>query len=227
MDQTLRFYHDFKALGLEVQQRPGNYALNQRAKAPIISGYLLFAIGKAAQHDSPVTLAELFCADAYYSFLASRFGVSRCDAFDNNRDGHLAEANAIKDLLSADSVHIHQTDIFEIESTFHASIVLNTGGLYHVDDPLGALEKSYAMASRYLIVQTVTSLANENISYFEAPAPGWQHGCRFSHSWIENEIRKRDYFIVDSARNILTGNNRPEDRGSSYFLIDVTRTAKS
>jgi hypothetical protein len=209
------FYHDFSALGLSLPQKGGIYPPNQRAKTPIIMGYLLYSLGKALQHDATTTVAELFCADAYYY---------RCDAFDNNRDNHLQEAYAIKSMLADDVVHIHQQDIFEIADAFRASIVLNTGGLYHVENPLQALERSHAMASRYLIIQTVTSLASENINYFETPAPGWQHGCRFSHAWIENEIRKRRYFVIDSERNVLIGNNRLEDRGSSYFLIDVTRS---
>ena len=219
------FYHDFGVLGLSLPQKGGIYALNQRAKSPVIIGYLLYSLGKTLQNDTQATVAELFCADAYYSFIAARFGAHRCDAFDNNRDNHLQEAYAIKSILADETVHIHQTDILEIEKSFHSSIVVNTGGLYHVENPLEVLERSHAMASRYLIVQTVTSLACENINYFETPAPGWQHGCRFSHAWIENEIRKRRYCIIDSERNILTGNARSEDRGSSYFLIDVTRSS--
>lgn len=217
-------YHDFSLLGLDSSNATGSHRKNQIAKAPVILGYLLFAIGKSKQRKSgPIHVAELFCADAYYSFVASRFGADRCDAFDNNKDGHIEEAYSAKQQLADGKVHIHLKDIFQIESNFRADIVMNTGGLYHVTDPLRALERSYSMASRYLIVQTVTSLVSENVSYFETPAPGWKHGCRFSHAWIQNQIASRGYFVVDSERNILEGNGRLEDRGSSYFLIDTTR----
>lgn len=219
----MQYYHDFSLLGLQLPQRPGIFAPNQAAKSPVISGYLLFCIGKALQREVQITFAELFCADAYYSFLASRFGVHRCDAFDSNRDGHLAEAMSIKRILGDERVNIHERNMFEMDPAFHATIVLNAGGLYHVKDPLLALELSYAMARRYLIIQSVTSLANEEVEYFETPCPGWKGGCRFSHAWLENEINKRRYFVVDSERNILPGNERPDDRGSSYFLIDTTR----
>jgi hypothetical protein len=73
--------------------------------------------------------------------------------------------------------------------------------------------------TRFLIVQTVVTLATEDDNYFETPAPGWTWGSRFSYGFLRREITKRGYRIVDTDRNVLTGNDRPEDRGSAYFLI--------
>ena len=217
----MEFYHNFSALGLELPQKGGIYAPNQSAKAPVITGYLLFALGKLrANGISPVTVAELFCADAYYSFLARRFGADRCYAFDNNRDGSLPEARYVQALLKDDRVEIHETEVATISSDFRASIVVNAGGLYHVPEPLSYLEQSYAMAEHYLVLQSVITMATEDENYFESPAPGWSWGCRFTYGYLEKEIRKRRYKVVDSDRNLLTGNDRPEDRGSAYFLIE-------
>jgi hypothetical protein len=214
------FYHDFSVLGLSVPQRAGIYPPNQAAKTPLITGYLLYAIGKLKTRGvSPLTVAELFCADAYYSFLARRFGADHCDAFDSDRDGHLVEAMEAKQLLAEHEVTIHKRDVFDSPQGFSANIVLNTGGLYHVSEPLRALENSYTMATDYLIVQTVVTLATENQDYFETPAPGQSWGCRFSYGFLARAIREREYQIIDTDRNILTGNDRPEDRGSAYFLI--------
>jgi hypothetical protein len=216
----MEFYHDYGVIGLDLPQLPGIFAPNQAAKAPVIIGYLLFTIGKLrARGIAPISFAELFCADAFYSFIARRFGADRCDAFDNDRDGYLEQARAVGKLLDENGVHLHQVDVFDIPSEFQASIVMNAGGLYHVSDPMLALERSYAMCRHYLIVQSVVTLATENADYFETPAPGWNWGCRFSYAFLRREIERRGYRIVDSERNVLTGNSRPEDRGSAYFLI--------
>lgn len=222
----MEFYHDFSALGLTLPQKKGIYAPNQTAKAPVITGYLLFAIGKLrARGIRPITIAELFCADAYYSFLARRFGADRCYAFDSNRDGDLPQAHHIRTLLNDDCVEIHETVVENIASDFGASIVMNTGGLYHVEDPLRYLEQAYEMAEHYLIVQSVISIATEDENYFETPAPGWSWGCRFTFGYLEKEIKKRGYKVFDSDRNLLLGNVRPEDRGSAYFLIEKSSPA--
>lgn len=216
----LQFYHDFTALGLSLPQRGGIYPANQAAKAPVITRYLTKAIDiLKAEGPALITVAELFCADAYYSFLAARMGADRCDAFDNDRDGHMAEARHAKDLLEAEMVTLHQIDVFDIPRAFSASIVLNTGGLYHVTDPLRVLDLSCAIAQRFLIIQTVVSLARTGDIYFETPAPGWRHGCRFSAAYLERAIHERGLRVIEKDQNILTGNDRPEDRGSVYFLI--------
>lgn len=218
-------YHDFRVLGLDVPQRPGIFAPNQAAKAPILIGYLLFALGKLkARGTTPVTVGELFCADAFYSFVARRFGADRCDAFDNDRDGHLEQARMLRGLLAETNVALHEVDVFEIPEAFRASIVLNAGGLYHVADPLRALERSYAMCEHFLIVQSVVTLATEDEDYFETPAPGWTWGCRFTYGFLRREIVRRGWTIVDTDRNVLTGNDRPEDRGSAYFLVARPRS---
>jgi hypothetical protein len=219
----MQFYHDFRVLGLDLPQLPGSYARNQARKAPLITGHLLFAMGKLkARGVSPLSVGELFCADAYYSFVASRFGADRCDAFDNDRDGYLEQARVVRGLLKDTKVNIHKTDIFDMPNSYRASIVINAGGLYHVTEPLRVLERSYSMCQHYLLVQTVVSLAREDEDYFETPAPGWTWGSRFSYAFLRREIVKRGYRIVDTDRNILDGNERPEDRGSAYFLIART-----
>ena len=222
----MEFYHDYSVLGLSVPQRGGIYGPNQRAKAPIITAYLLFALGKLkVRGASSIKVCELFCADAYYSFIASRFGADSCDAFDNDRDGHTAEARHIRDLLGDQRVNIQNQDVLDIPDNYRASIVINTGGLYHVTNPLTVLEKSYRLATNYLIVQSVVTLATERADYFETPAPGWIWGCRFTHEFLIQAIRDRGYKIIDFERNILTGNTRAEDRGSSYFLIECQGNA--
>lgn len=101
-------------------------------------------------------------------------------------------------------------------------VVANVGGLYHVADPEGITVMSYQMARKYLIVQTVVSLANDRDDYFQAPAPGWTWGCRYSRQSFDAMIRRHCPKIVDYHFNVLEGNSRLEDRGSVYYLIEKT-----
>jgi hypothetical protein len=221
LPKNMGFYHDFSVLGLNLPPAEDFYRQNQLVKEPLILGYMLYAMGKLRARDvKPVTVCELFCADAYYSFVARRFGADRCDAFDSDRDGFLAQARFVAKLLNEEkNVGVHKVDMFDMPSDYRASVVLNAGGLYHVADPLRAIEMSYAMAEHYLIIQTVVTLTTEDENYFEAPAPGWTWGSRFSFAYLQKALLKRGYKILDSQRNIFPANDRPEDRGNAFFLI--------
>lgn len=216
----IEYYHDFSRLGLQVTQRAGIFAPNQRAKEPIISAYILWSIAKLRNRGiSPVSFAELFCADAYYAMFARKFWADYACGFDNDKDGFLHQANAAREMLNLSEVELFRLSIDEIPDDRRYSIVANIGGLYHVADPVKVLKKSAQMAQHYLIVQSVVSLADESPGYFEAPAPGWTWGCRFSRAYLEKNILDCGLRIIDSDFNILTGNDRPEDRGSCYFLL--------
>lgn len=216
----MEFYHDHSQLGLSLPQRGLHYPANQAVKAPVILDYMRRAIADVRCQKTDPTFAELFCADAHYSFMAAKMGAGQCDAFDNDKDGHLREAFEVRRMLGAEQrVTLHNIDVHDIDPTFRASIVLNAGGLYHVLYPLEVLDLSYQMATHWLIVQTVVSLANESSDYFETPAPGWPHGCRFSAMYLEKAIRERGWHIAHQTQNVLTANARPDDRGSVYFLL--------
>ena len=137
------FYHDFSVVGLNnLPPAEGLYRQNQLVKEPLIVGYMLYAMGKLkAQGIKPVSVCELFCADAFYSFIARRFGADRCDAFDSDRDGYLDQARIVAKLLNEEeNVGIHKVDMFDMPADYRASVVVNAGGLYHVADPMRAVE---------------------------------------------------------------------------------------
>lgn len=213
-------YHDYSFFGRPTKQLPGNYVLNQRAKAPIITAYIALAIAKSFENQEKVSFAELFCADGYYAMVASRLGANKSLAIDNDKDGYTKNGmNMAKD-LEIDNVEFIFKDVNEIHKLKKVDIVANVGGLYHVENPKEILEKSYDMAKKYLIVQNVVSLANKDSDYFEAPAPGWTWGSRFSRQSFDKLITDLGYSIVDSHFNELKGNSRAEDLGSSYYLIE-------
>jgi hypothetical protein len=214
-------YHDFAWLGMPTVQLPGIYAPNQQAKAPVIAAYLLTAFARLrCRGQRDLSFAELFCADGFYTLLAAHFGASRATGYDDDREGHLANAERMRELLGLGQAEFRRTRVEAIPDAERADVVANVGGLYHVDDPEAVLDRSYRMANHYLIVQTVVSLARDEPDYFERPAPGLSWGNRYSRASFDRMIRSRGWRIVDALFNTLDGNPRLEDRGSLYYLIE-------
>lgn len=212
-------YHDYALFGARNRQLPGIFGPNQRAKAPIITAYIALAIAKSKEASDDVSFLELFCADAYYAMVAGRLGATSTTGLDNNRDGYSALAPEIARRLRIDGFRLLEMDVDDIESLPPVDIVANVGGLYHVSDPVTVLERSYRLATRYLIVQSVVSLANDDENYFEAPAPGWDWGSRFSRASFDAMIRSRGWDVVAAHSNELTANQEPSDRGSVFYLV--------
>ncbi|NTA51251.1 MULTISPECIES: class I SAM-dependent methyltransferase [Agrobacterium tumefaciens complex] len=213
-------YHTYDWFGVQNEQHPGIYKLNQKAKQAIIGGYILQAIAKCRKTlDTKVSFAELFCADGYYAMLARHFGADDSTGIDNDRDGQLASAERIAARLGIDQCKFIKMDVNEADKLGQFDVVANLGGLYHVSNPEEILQKSYEMARHFLIVQTVVSLANNQKSYFESPAPGWDWGSRYNPRSFYRMLMSKGWNIVDYHFNELEGNGRPEDRGSVYCLI--------
>jgi hypothetical protein len=213
-------YHSYRLLGATNEQLPGIFPPNQRCKEPILLAYIQWAIAKCRTTlATPVSFAELFCADGYYAMMARHLGATSSMGIDNDRDGHLGTAGEVASALGLGDVAFRKMEVGGIDALPAVDIVANVGGLYHVDDPLDILRRSYRFASRYLIVQNVVSLANSSASYFEKPAPGWTWGNRFSRESFDAAIRATGWDVVDRHFNELEGNERLEDRGSVYNLV--------
>jgi hypothetical protein len=213
-------YHEYSFFGVDNEQLPGIYALNQKSKMPIITAYIAraIALSRIRASDS-VSFLEMFCADGYYAMVASRLGCNRCIGIDSNRDGLLQNASKIADLLGIRNVQFIQHEITR-DSDFEAvDIVANIGGLYHVSDPEGILLRSYEKANKFLIVQNVVSVATEDENYYEAPAPGWTWGNRYSVTSFHKMMTRLFPEILDVQLNELEGNKRMEDKASIYYLI--------
>jgi hypothetical protein len=221
LDDLGELYHEYSFFGIRNKQLPGIFRPNQLAKAPVITSYIAQAIAACKDGtDTKVTFVELFCADAYYAMVARRLGATECLAIDNNRDGYFPNAQKIASRLGIDSINFLNADVDSIDTLPSVDIVANVGGLYHVSNPKEILTKSYALASRFLIVQSVVSLTTDSDSYFESPAPGWTWGSRLSKNSFDRMIRELRYKVIHSHFNELKGNERAEDRGSIYYLIE-------
>lgn len=213
-------YHKYSLFGVDNDQLPGIYELNQKAKSPIITAYIAYTIAKSkVKASDTASFTELFCADGYYAMVAARLGCSFSIGIDNDRDKYFSNAKLIATRLGLTNVIFQKQEIMPTASFEPTDIVANVGGLYHVDAPEQILELSYRMATKYLIVQSVVSLSTDAEDYYESPAPGWTWGNRFSRKSFDKMIRKYCSKIVDQHFNELEGNERLEDRGSVYYLI--------
>lgn len=222
LDDLGPLYHSYRLFGVQNEQI-GNFTVNQQCKEPIILGYMLVALAKVRRKlGVPVSFAELFCADGYFTMAADFFGMSPAVGIDSNRDGWSDNAAEVARRLGLTATRFEFCDVAGLNEVGTYDIVANIGGLYHVPNPLEILRKSYEMSRRYLIVQTVVSMATDRDDYFESPAPGWQHGSRYSAQSFIKLMHGFGWRIIDGHFNELEGNTRPEDRGSIYFLIEKT-----
>jgi Methyltransferase domain len=220
MQDVGEVYHDFSLLGLKTRQLPGIFAPNQQVKAPVIQAYILLALAKLACERLPASFVEWFCADGYYAMFARKFGACSATGIDSDRDGFLPQASAIAAALGLVDVDFRKQDVNELNRSEKFTIVANVGGLYHVSNPEDVLELSYAIAERYLIVQTVVSMATDDPEYFETPAPGQRHGSRYSKQSFEQMIHRKQWHVLDTCFATLDANPRLEDRGSLFYLIE-------
>lgn len=100
-------------------------------------------------------------------------------------------------------------------------LVLCAGGLYHSSEPVGLLRRVRRASRGFAVLQSVVTLETEDEGYFVRPAPGWRHGCRFTHAWLRQRLREIGFRVEEEARAELPGNRRRRDRGSSFFLCRV------
>jgi hypothetical protein len=220
LDDLGPLYHSYRMFGVENQQLD-NFRVNQLCKEPILLGYISLAIGKSRNscYDTP-SFAEFFCADGYFTMLANYLGAAPAVGIDNNRDGWSNNMLEVAGRLGLSGVRFEDRDVASVSEVGAYDIVANIGGLYHVTNPVEILRKSYALARRFLIVQSVVSMTNNDPDYFVTPAPGLQHGCRYSPQSFANMVQAQGYRIIDAQFNQLEGNARIEDRGSVYMLIE-------
>ena len=128
-------YHSYHLFGVQNQQLPGIFQPNQACKEPIILSYILLALAKCrTSTDTPVTFAELFCADGYYAMASRHLGISASIGIDNNRDGFFTVANKVAERLGIDNCMFIEMDVNDIETLTPLDIVANIGGLYHVEN---------------------------------------------------------------------------------------------
>lgn len=214
------WYHDFSALGLPTKHRGEFYRSNQEAKAPMICHLIDEALRIVEEHPTRAnrnpTAMELFCADAYYAMYVAKIRpFFQVHAMDRSADEIKRGRAVAKALDLQDRVMLEQHSV----GAYHgdADLVLCTGGLYHLHDPLKLLKRLCQPSVKAMVVQSVYSLEDDHLDYFGKAPPDRPHGSRFSAAWLLNAIRKAGWDVVEDGVNELKANPM-RDRGSLYVL---------
>lgn len=239
------WYHDFSKLGLQtnfttnlplwvrvqnrvlsslgkdtrgLNLRGDNYVKNQKDKEKRLLPLLreVFELYKSKE----VSFLELFCADGYYSFwIKKSFNSTKMVGVDISGED-IRRCNLMKKILNCNEIEFRQGNVLELSEKETFDIVLNAGGLYHLRDPLRFIKLSYSLTNRFMVLQTVVTLETESEDYFVSPAPGSDYGCRFTNAWIINRLKDVGWNILKKERDVLSGNEKLCDKGSSYFLLE-------
>ena len=223
------WYHNFRDLGINTPQNTiPNYKYNQAAKSEVIFKMIDTAIVTLRrQTKAPIAILEYFAADSYYGLYALKSAGSDstlCAIDLGGGSGEAAKRNKVLDqgLLIARALKIE--DRFEQlnQSVFDANrecnLLLNIGGLYHIENVHNLLIKSLNSGADFMILQSVVHEDLHLDSFFVSPAPEWTWGSRFSAKWIRDSVQESGWKILEEEFNILELNESKFDRGSIYFL---------
>lgn len=226
---TPDWYHDFSILGFKTLQLQGeNSKEAQENKQYIIFDHIkegVQYIKNKYGKEYSIQGTELFCADGFYSNFALQNGVDFMYGIDlegssvegKKRSSVLDQARLISKLLGNEAkVNFEKCDVYNLQGEY--DICLCLGGLYHLPDPEKLINILSQKITKALVIQTVISLETEDENYFEAPAPGWNWGCRFSHKYLINMLERNGWKVIKEDRNQLACNYRLCDKGSSYIL---------
>jgi 2-polyprenyl-3-methyl-5-hydroxy-6-metoxy-1,4-benzoquinol methylase len=197
-----------------------SHRANQAVKERHILGHLRLALEKLG----PIpTCLDLFCSDGYYSCHIQRLSSQAVITGIDLDAKHIARARAIAHRLGYDQIQFHHEDAWSFLETGRTQydLILCTGGLYHLADPQTFLEKLRHVAKGFLIVQSVVTIHTEDSKFFQQPARGWQHGCRFTHAWLHQALIETGWEILEESRALLPGNRRLSDKGTSFFSCRI------
>jgi 2-polyprenyl-3-methyl-5-hydroxy-6-metoxy-1,4-benzoquinol methylase len=199
--------------------RPGHFA-NQPAKEQVLAPYLTRCLESL---QSKPTCLDLFCADGYYSCMMAQ---THPDAQITGIDlatMEIRRAETAARLLKLSNIAFVVGDAWKLFREPHQyDLILCAGGLYHLEEPRRFVELLRRITSHYLVIQSVVTLETDDPDYFVTPAPGLQHGSRFTQAALEKWLTGAGWEILDQAQNELPGNKLARDRGSCYFLCQPT-----
>lgn len=230
------WYHDFNIFGIKTIQIPFDYY----KKAQICKDKVILPMIEKAMKDlinnsknklkKDITCCELFCADGYYSqhFLKMKgdhaYGLDICEESGEGeiRRNNIDHANLIASLLgTSNNCTFLKEDVFKLKGNY--SLIICSGGLYHISDPIKIIMLSIDSLEieGYLIIHTITLKERfKNDLNFIAPCTGQDWGCRFTHSWLIDQLLKIDKIsIVDCKNEKMTYNSNIMNNGLSSILV--------
>jgi hypothetical protein len=224
------WYHDFESLGIKTPfPADKTYAEYQELKGIICNKYILKAMSEIRIMDQQknVQILEYFAADCYYGIQALVFDknskLTAIDKLDESGEGKKRVNNFEKAKLIArvlklqDRIRFITGDVFDYFEK--CDLLLNIGGLYHLENPDDLLLQMRKISPEYAVIQSVVHEDINHADFFVTPAPQWTWGSRFTYGYLRKLIIDSGYAVLEEDFNLLYLNDRPEDRGSAYFLV--------
>ena len=215
------WFHDFSKLGVNTAINGLSVTMkNQMDKEPIIMNFLSKSFSEIKIKNP--SFLELFSSDGYYSIsVLENFTPGKMVAIDKDKK-MVQRARTMLKKLNLPSIEFRTEDISSSNFSEKFDIVLNAGGLHHVENPQRILEMTFNLSKKYAIIQSVVTMETEDGDYFVTPAPDWTWGCRFTDARLRKWIKELGWKIIDYQRNTLRANKQLKDKSSVYYLCEKT-----
>jgi hypothetical protein len=224
------WYHNFESLGVKTPfPADKTYAEYQELKGVILNKYIASAMSEIRKMnpEKNIQILEYFAADCFYGIQAmgldANSKLTAIDQLDESGEGrkrvnNFEKAKLIVRILNLqDRIRFIVGDVFDYFET--CDLLLNIGGLYHIENPNDLLLQMRKISPEYAVIQSVVHENRNHSDFFVSPAPYWTWGSRFTYGYLRKLIIDSGYEVLEEDFNLLYLNERPEDRGSAYFLV--------
>jgi hypothetical protein len=205
-----------KLIGKDVITTRGSHA-TQKIRDKQVLPLLDKALAIHANRFGKVTsFLDTFANDGFYAFwVTKRYDVPDIICVELNSED-VRRGLAMSEVLNERRVRFVQQDVHDIDDS-PVDVALCIGGLYHITDPQAFVTKLFNKAN-ILVVHSVTTALSHDPAHIVAPAPGWHHGCRFSHEYFLAMLERPGWQVVESGFDIAPRADDEHSTGLSYAL---------
>ena len=225
------WYHSFSKIGFRTPQNVmDNYKRTQRTKSSNIFPLINDALTELARSKTgDIKAVDLFASDSYFGIatlqMNNRVSMIAIDLLEGSGEGekrinHGDQAILAAKILGLDN-RFEYRKMSVLEFNQSVDLIINTGGLYHIENPKKLLENLRRCCSSFMVLQTIVHEEFDFESFFETPAPNWTWGSRFSMNYLRQIVAETNWKIRYEAFHIVDSNLHQKDRGSAYMLLEA------
>ncbi len=227
------WYHDFKFLGIKTNFPPKKkyyffgpetrqirkHVDQQKRKESAISPFIKKSLDYIP-NKSNLSVLDLFCSDGYYGFLTQKFCPdARLVGIDSNKDD-IDRCRKMANFINLGPTSFIEDDVYHyVENCDSFDLILCTGGLYHIPDPLRLLKGLRKITKQYLVIQSAITVEHDDPDYFETPNPWFKTwGSLFTNTRLFSWVKESGFNILENCVNRREEPN-PRYIGASNFLL--------
>lgn len=146
-----------------------------------------------------------FCAEGFYTYyVAKKFDNVKLATGVELDSRRLVKANAINEIFHlTDKIEFLNKNVFDVNEHEQYDVSLCMGGLYHLDNPSDFIDLLSSVTKDAMIIHTLI-VWDEDMGddFIVVPAPGFQHGSRFSYKFIKKHLIKNGWRVVDEGTQV-------------------------